>query len=355
MGVRPSPPRLARVAHGGHPGTGSLEEAGQQLAGFRGRRQRSGRAGRSPRLSIITLRRAFLRARSPQGASQGGRARGAADSTGAARLQSVAFRSRCRRIRAGIVRGLARTAIRWRHSCEAIPASPSQPCWPARVAAPMLPPAPKPRRPPARLPRSCPRRPRPGPMRAPPPGNGWARGPIMRGPAAGWVPPWMAHRAMHAAFASDRNWGLFHRPADLGLSAADVQTIAEGILLRNGEHDWKVGDVTANADHTVSFAFVTAHGGVHRPVRHGHAKRAEHPHRLTPSDRISRRGAAADGPARSRAGRSPGAKRRHPEQDAVAENEMMRQRRERMQPRHADPRDRPASRADGRAGRAARA
>ncbi len=104
--------------------------------------------------------------------------------------------------------------------------------------------------------------PPPGPMRAPPPGNGWARGPIMRGPAAGWVPPWMAHRAMHAAFAWRRNWGLFHRPADLGLSAADVQTIAEGILLRNGEHDWKVGDVTANADHTVSFAFVTAHGDV---------------------------------------------------------------------------------------------
>jgi hypothetical protein len=85
---------------------------------------------------------------------------------------------------------------------------------------------------------------------------------MMRGPAQGWVPPWMARHAMHAAFAWRRNWGLFHRPADLALSPSDVQTIAEGILLRNGEHDWKVGDVTANADHTVSFAFVTAHGDV---------------------------------------------------------------------------------------------
>ena len=32
MGVRPSPPRLARVAHGGHPEPVALEEAGQQLA-----------------------------------------------------------------------------------------------------------------------------------------------------------------------------------------------------------------------------------------------------------------------------------------------------------------------------------
>ena len=99
--------------------------------------------------------------------------------------------------------------------------------------------------------------PPPGPMRVPPSAGAWAHG-----PAPGWAPPWMARHAMHAAFAWRRTWGLFHRSADLALSPSDVQTIAEGLLLRNGEHDWKVGDVTANADHTVSFAFVTTHGDV---------------------------------------------------------------------------------------------
>ena len=84
----------------------------------------------------------------------------------------------------------------------------------------------------------------------------WAR-PGMNGP---WMNgPWMKQ---HALFAWRKTWALFHRPADLGLSPSDVQTIAEAILLRNGEHDWTVGDVTQNADHTVSFAFVTAHGDV---------------------------------------------------------------------------------------------
>ena len=110
----------------------------------------------------------------------------------------------------------------------------------------------------------------PGPMGGPPPGHGWGGGPMMpmmRSPNGGpdggpWGRPWAEQRARHAFFSLIRTWGLFHRPADLALSPADVQTIAEAILLRNGEHDWKVGDVTANADHTVSFAFVTAHGDV---------------------------------------------------------------------------------------------
>ncbi|HUC17278.1 MAG TPA: hypothetical protein VMA37_06290 [Acetobacteraceae bacterium] len=110
--------------------------------------------------------------------------------------------------------------------------------------------------------------PPPGPM-ANRPDRGWMPGmgmPMMRGPAGGAGPwmngPWMKRHALHALFAWRETWGLFHRPADLGLSPSDVQTIAEGILLRNGEHDWKVGDVTPNADQTVSFAFVTAHGDV---------------------------------------------------------------------------------------------
>jgi hypothetical protein len=75
--------------------------------------------------------------------------------------------------------------------------------------------------------------------------------------------PWAERGDIHRGWMHlVRTWALFHRPADLGLSPADVQTIAEGILLRNGQHDWKVGDVTPNADHTVSFAFTTAHGDV---------------------------------------------------------------------------------------------
>ncbi|HWA81695.1 MAG TPA: hypothetical protein VG848_15460 [Acetobacteraceae bacterium] len=112
-----------------------------------------------------------------------------------------------------------------------------------------------------------------GPMANRPGGGAWMPGmpgmgmPMMHGPAAGagpeaWAGPWMRRHAMHALFAWRETWGLFHRPADLGLSPSDVQIIAEAILLRNGEHDWKVGDVTQNADHTVSFAFVTAHGDV---------------------------------------------------------------------------------------------
>ncbi len=102
-----------------------------------------------------------------------------------------------------------------------------------------------------------------GPMMGGPMMGGAMHGPMMRGPAGGpWGRPWMEQRAAHMLFAWHKTWGLFHRPADLALSPTDVQTIAAAILLRNGEHDWKVGDVTANADHTVSFAYLTAHGDV---------------------------------------------------------------------------------------------
>lgn len=77
-------------------------------------------------------------------------------------------------------------------------------------------------------------------------GGAWMRGGEMR-------------RVMSHLFST---WGLFHRPADLALTPDDVKVLGEAILLRNGQHDWKVGEVTPNADHTVSFAFVTAHGDV---------------------------------------------------------------------------------------------
>ncbi len=85
--------------------------------------------------------------------------------------------------------------------------------------------------------------------------HGNARGPGQRG--------WMRGGEMREAlFHRLRAWGLFHRPADLALTPDDVKIIGEAILLRHGQHQWKVDDVTPNADHTVSFAFVTAHGDV---------------------------------------------------------------------------------------------
>jgi hypothetical protein len=65
-------------------------------------------------------------------------------------------------------------------------------------------------------------------------------------------------RRMEAA----RTWGLFSRQADKKLSAADVQTIADAILLRQGNHTWKVINVVENPDDTVSFAFATQSGEV---------------------------------------------------------------------------------------------
>lgn len=102
----------------------------------------------------------------------------------------------------------------------------------------------------------------------------------MPGRAAGSMPgmmhgygthPWMAERGgrwmggpegRHGMAHRSHTWDLFDRPANLALSPADVTTIAEAILLRHGQHDWKVSDVTPNEDHTVSFAYTTAHGDV---------------------------------------------------------------------------------------------
>lgn len=101
-------------------------------------------------------------------------------------------------------------------------------------------------------------------------GPGMGAGPAMRtGPAMmghQWGGPhrWMGEEgARRGAFMRHmKTWSLFGHHGDLALSPSDVQTIAEAILLRHGEHAWKVGDVTPNADHTVSFAFVTEHGDV---------------------------------------------------------------------------------------------
>ena len=69
------------------------------------------------------------------------------------------------------------------------------------------------------------------------------------------------HHHRHFMMAH-KGWGLFYPAADKNLSPTDVQTIAQAMLLRHGNHTWKVANVTQNQDNTVSFAFTTADGGV---------------------------------------------------------------------------------------------
>jgi hypothetical protein len=77
-------------------------------------------------------------------------------------------------------------------------------------------------------------------------------------PDWGHGPQGLHHRLMMAR----RNWGLFYPVKDKALSVTDVQTIAQAMLLRHGNHTWKVTNVAQNQDNTVSFAFTTADGGV---------------------------------------------------------------------------------------------
>jgi hypothetical protein len=62
--------------------------------------------------------------------------------------------------------------------------------------------------------------------------------------------------------AWSRNWGLFYPIADKNLSVADVQTLAQALLLRHGNHTWKVANVAQNQDDTISFAFASDNGDI---------------------------------------------------------------------------------------------
>jgi hypothetical protein len=79
----------------------------------------------------------------------------------------------------------------------------------------------------------------------------------------GWRHHGWRHRLQHdRMMARNRDNGLFFPVADKALTQADVQVLAEAMLLRHGNHTWKVADVAQNQDNTVSFAFTTAEGGV---------------------------------------------------------------------------------------------
>ncbi len=83
---------------------------------------------------------------------------------------------------------------------------------------------------------------------------------------------WWHHRGGHGPERADWHrrampfepgtFALFAHQADKHLTTADVQTIAQGILLMNGQHDWKVGQVEAGANHQVTFAYTAPDGTV---------------------------------------------------------------------------------------------
>jgi len=83
--------------------------------------------------------------------------------------------------------------------------------------------------------------------------HGWGGGPHEAFRHHMWMMMMRQHR---------HDFGLFYPVADKNLTPADVQIIAQAMLLRHGNHTWKVADVAQNQDKTISFAFTTADGSV---------------------------------------------------------------------------------------------
>ena len=80
--------------------------------------------------------------------------------------------------------------------------------------------------------------------------KGWRHHP---GPGGqGWM-----HRGDHP-----RPFALIYRQHDRNLAPADVQKIAEGFLLWNGNHTWKVTNVAATPDGPIGFDLATQEGSV---------------------------------------------------------------------------------------------
>ena len=77
---------------------------------------------------------------------------------------------------------------------------------------------------------------------------------------------WHHHHGpgQHARFMpfAPGTFRLFARQPDKHLSTADVQTIAQAILLWNGEHDWKVAQVQSGQNNQVTFTYAAQDGTV---------------------------------------------------------------------------------------------
>ncbi len=94
--------------------------------------------------------------------------------------------------------------------------------------------------------------------------------PPSAGGPMGAIPPgrmaWGPHPGMHGMWRRlhhmQQTWGLFFNQKDKNLSDADVQTLAQAVLLIHGNHTWKVANVADAADGSVTFAYTTADGSV---------------------------------------------------------------------------------------------
>jgi hypothetical protein len=94
---------------------------------------------------------------------------------------------------------------------------------------------------------------------APPPSEQMG-GPMPHPGMMGWM-----HRGpggMHHRGGNLRALALIYRQADRNLAPADVQKIAEAFLLWNGNHTWKVTEVTPTADGPIAFSLTTQEGSL---------------------------------------------------------------------------------------------
>lgn len=81
-----------------------------------------------------------------------------------------------------------------------------------------------------------------------------------------WAGGWGHHRGPRGEAwrrqDGPRPFALVYRQRDRQLTPADVQKIAEGFLLWNGNHTWKVANVAATQDGAIAFSLTTQEGSV---------------------------------------------------------------------------------------------
>jgi hypothetical protein len=80
-----------------------------------------------------------------------------------------------------------------------------------------------------------------------------------------WMGGWGHHRGAegHGEWRHGaRPFALIYRQPDRQLAPADVQKIAEGFLLWNGNHSWKVANVAPTPDGPIGFSLTTPEGSV---------------------------------------------------------------------------------------------
>ena len=97
---------------------------------------------------------------------------------------------------------------------------------------------------------------------APPPAAQDVSPPAVRPHWMGWMRGQQSRAARDRRLGELRTFALVYRQEDRNLAPADVQTIAEGFLLWNGNHSWKVVEVAPASDGSIGFALATSDGSV---------------------------------------------------------------------------------------------